>query len=90
MPGRASVVLTNSKNWEAKGAIKASSFEDAIIKSNQWLLENENSNEIKIKKKIFLFGGAQIYKLGIEYCDTIEITKVLYDVEQWSSVSFLK
>jgi|TARA_B110000881_G_scaffold123055_1_gene108120 dihydrofolate reductase len=89
LPGRASVVLTNSKNWEAKGAIKASSFDDAIIKSNQWLLENENSNEIKIKKKIFLFGGAQIYKLGIQYCDTIEITKVLYDVKHGPQFPFL-
>ena len=82
LPGRGSIVLTNSKNWEAKGAIKASSINDAIVKSNQWLLENENSGVIKIKRKIFLFGGAQIYNLGIEYCDTIELTKVLYDVEQ--------
>ena len=82
LPGRGSIVLTNSKNWEAKGAIKAPSFNDAIIKSNQWLLENENSSVIKVKKKIFLFGGAQIYNLGIEYCDIIEVTKVLYDVEQ--------
>ena len=82
LPGRASVVLTNSKTWEAKGAIKASSFEDAIMKSNKWLLENENSNEIKVNKNIFLFGGSQIYQLGIKYCDIIEITKVTFDVEE--------
>ena len=31
--------------------------------------------------KIFLFGGAKIYKLGLEYCDNIEMTKVKFDIE---------
>ena len=82
LPGRASIVLTNSKSWEAKGAIKASSIEDAIVKSDKWLQENKNSDVIKVNNKIFLFGGAQIYELGIEYCNTIELTKVLYKVEK--------
>ena len=90
LPGRASIVLTRSKTWEAKGAIKASSFNDAIIKSNQWLLKNKNSNEIKINNKIFLFGGAQIYKLGIQYCNIIEMTKVLFDIAQGPHFPCLK
>ena len=89
LPGRASIVLTNSKTWEAKGAIKASSFNDAIIKSNQWILENKKLDEIKVNKKIFLFGGAQIYELGIQYCDTIEVTKVLYDVKKGPKFPYL-
>ena len=28
------------------------------------------------QNKIFLFGGAQIYEIGLEYCDTIEMTMV--------------
>ena len=33
LPGRGSVVLTNSTTWESRGAIKASSFEEAITLS---------------------------------------------------------
>ncbi|MDC1133539.1 dihydrofolate reductase [Alphaproteobacteria bacterium] len=79
LPGRASVVLTTSKSWSAKGAIKANSFKDAMIKSNEWIIENKNSKEINIQEKIFLFGGADIYKLGIDFCDTIEVTKVFFE-----------
>jgi len=79
LPGRASIVLTTSKLWSAKGAIRADSFKDALIKSNEWIIENKNSKEINIQKKIFLFGGADIYKLGIDFCNTIEVTKVIFE-----------
>ena len=36
-------------------------------------------SSLDIKDKIFLFGGAQIYKLGLQYCNVIEITKVIFD-----------
>ena len=54
-------------------------FEDAITRSNQWIEENKLINNLDIKDKIFLFGGAQIYKLGLQYCNVIEITKVIFD-----------
>ena len=39
------------------------------------------SNQNIIQKKIFLFSGAEIYKIGLEYCDNIEITKVKFNVK---------
>ena len=74
LPGRGSIVLTTSGDWEAYGAIKSLTFDEAIIRSNEWIKENISKKDIK--PKIFLFGGAEIYKLGIDYCDTIEMTIV--------------
>ena len=90
LPGRGSVVLTNSTTWESRGAIKASSFEEAITKSKQWLIDNENSKIIDVNKKIFLFGGAEIYRLGIEFCNTIEVTQVIFQAEQGPQFPFFK
>ena len=76
LPGRANIVLTNSVSWRAEGAIVVNSFEDAIFKADQWIDINIQSNQNNIQKKIFLFGGAEIYKIGLEYCNNIEMTKV--------------
>ena len=40
-----------------------------------------------IQKKIFLFGGAEIYKLGLEYCDYIEMTKVKFHLKTENKLS---
>jgi len=79
LPGRGNIVLTNSKSWKAEGAIVVNSFEDAITRSNQWIEKNKLINNSETKDKIFLFGGAKIYKLGLQYCNVIEITKVIFD-----------
>ena len=76
LPGRANIVLTNSVSWKADGAIVVNSFEDAILRANQWIDLNIEINKNIIQKKIFLFGGAEIYKIGLKFCDNIEMTKV--------------
>ena len=76
LPGRASIVLTKSLSWKAEGAIVANSFEVAIAKADLWIETNKKMDNRVIQNKIFLFGGAQIYNIGLEYCDTIEMTKV--------------
>ena len=76
LPGRANIVLTNSISWRADGAIVVNSFEDAIAKADEWIYLNLEINQKTIQKKIFLFGGAEIYKIGLDYCDSIEMTKV--------------
>ena len=81
LPGRGNIVLTKSKSWKADGAIVVNSFQDALKRANKWIERNKEINEQNMNNKIFLFGGSQIYKLGIEYCDTIEITKVIFDVD---------
>ena len=78
LPGRANIVLTNSISWSDDGAIVVNSFEDAIAKADEWIDLNKKINQDIIQKKIFLFGGAEIYKIGLEYCNNIEMTKVKF------------
>ena len=81
LPGRANIVLTNSVSWRADGAIVVNSFKDAIVKADEWIDHNMQINKNIVQKKIFLFGGAEIYKIGLEYCDNIEMTKVKFKLE---------
>ena len=81
LPGRGNIVLTKSNSWKADGAIVVNSFEDAIAKGNQWIEENKLNNELEVQDKIFLFGGAEIYNLGLQYCNVIEVTKVMFDIK---------
>ena len=82
LPGRANIVLTNSVSWRADGAIVVNSFKDAIIRADEWIDLNMKINQNITQKKIFLFGGAKIYKLGLEYCDNIEMTKVEFNIKR--------
>jgi len=88
LPGRANIVLTNSTSWRAAGAIVVNSFQDAITKADEWINLNLKINQNTIQKKIFLFGGAEIYKIGLEYCDNIEMTKVKFYLK--SGIKFPK
>ena len=81
LPGRANIVLTNSVSWNAAGAIVVNSFADAIFKADEWIDLNMETRQNITQKKIFLFGGAEIYKIGLEYCDNIEMTKVKSDIK---------
>ena len=82
LPGRANIVLTRSKSYNMSGSIVVNSFDNAIRKAYEWI-ENENCNSKEItQKKIYLFGGAEIYKLGIDYCDVIQMTKVHININK--------
>ena len=82
LPGRANIVLTRSKSYNMSGSIVVNSFDNAIRKADEWI-ENENRNSKEItQKKIYLFGGAEIYKLGIDYCDVIQMTKVHININK--------
>ncbi len=62
LPGRQHIILTRDPNWFALGTEKASNIEDAIN-----LADN---------RKIFIIGGAQIYKLFESSADKILLTQV--------------
>ena len=81
LPGRANIVLTKSISWRADGAIVVHSFEDAIVKADEWIDQNMKISQNTTQKKIFLFGGAEIYKIGLKYCDNIEMTKVRFNLK---------
>ena len=71
LPGRASIVLTRNPKWHKNGAIKASSIEEGISIGKNWLKYNGS-----LKKEIFIFGGMDIYNIGLVYCDYIYLTEV--------------
>ena len=88
LPGRANIILTNKKNFKDdilfdKFFVK--SFEDAIIKANDWIIKKFEKSEHG-KKRIFIFGGGEIYKLALSFCSQIELT--LVDINLKNGVSF--
>ncbi len=88
LPGRANIIITNKKNLKDdilfdKYFVK--SFEDAITKANDWIFKKFQKSE-QNKKRIFIFGGGEIYKLALNFCSQIELT--LVDINLKNGVSF--
>jgi dihydrofolate reductase len=65
LPGRFNIIITRQKDWKAEGVIVAADLQDAIKKAAA-----TNS------KEIFIIGGGEIYKQGIEIADKIYLTRV--------------
>lgn len=68
LPDRENIVLTFNKNYRPEGTKVMYSFEDAIEYSHN-------------KKKVFIIGGASIYKLGIQVADKLELTRIYRDFD---------
>ena len=94
MPGRASIVLTRDKSWSAEGAISVGSIEAAIAAGKRWLAEQGTG-----ENRLILFGGGEIYKLGLPLCQEIELTRVAaspeaeakfpeFNIDEWQSEDF--
>ena len=71
LPGRGSVVLTRDLNWRAEGAVVAHDFEAALTAAKEWIAAHNSHCE-----KIILFGGGEIYRIGLDYCHQIDLTLV--------------
>ena len=61
LPGRGSIVLTRDLNWRAGGALVVHDFEAALAAAKSWIA----AHNLKCKK-IILFGGGEIYRLGLD------------------------
>ena len=88
LPGRANIILTNKNN--VKDDIQAEKFfvkcfEEAVVKANDWIIRK--FKKMNIMKKIFIFGGGEIYKLALSFCSQIELT--LVDVNLKKEFHFL-
>ncbi len=68
LPGRENIVLTFKQDYHPEGATVFNSFEDALKNC-----ENE--------EKVFIIGGASIYKQAMAMVDTIELTRIHKDFE---------
>ena len=75
LPGRANIVITKQQDFAPEGTLIVHSIEDAIKKARE--LDDE---------KIFIFGGAEIYKLALPYTDVLDLTIV--DAEKPADVYF--
>ena len=63
LPGRAHIVLTLDKDYKPEGETVFNDIDEAI-------------KYCKDKEKVFICGGATIYKLFLERADTLELTRV--------------
>jgi len=71
LPGRASIVLTRDAGWTADGAVTTTSLDAAIAASKRWIAETDGA-----RNTIILFGGGQIYEIGMPLCNRIELTVI--------------
>ena len=88
LSGRANIILTNKRNLKDDIPLEkyyVQSFENAIITANNWIINKFKKNE-QSTKRIFIFGGGEIYKLGLSFCSRIELT--LVDTNLKNGVSF--
>lgn len=65
LPGRYNIVISRQPGWKAAGVVVAGNLDDALKKAKE-----TNS------KEIFIIGGGEIYKQGIEIADKIYLTRV--------------
>ena len=88
LPGRANIVLTKKRNLKDDIQFEkffVQNFEDAVVKANDWINKKFKKSE-KSTKRIFIFGGGEIYKLALRFCSQIELTLVEVDLKK--GVSF--
>ncbi len=70
LPGRFNIVITRQKDWNAEDVIVAADLSDALKKAAETNC-----------KEVFIIGGGEIYKQGIEIADRIYITRVHTSLE---------
>lgn len=62
LPGRRNIVITRNKEWQAPGAERASSLDEAIALAGD--------------SEIFIIGGGQIYAQALPYADELDLTLI--------------
>jgi len=84
LPGRRNIVVTRNTSWEADGAERASSIEEA--------LRLAGADE----PVVYVIGGAEIYRAALPYADELVLTEVELDVTgdaffpEWPRDGFLE
>jgi dihydrofolate reductase len=91
LPGRTNIVITRNPQWQADGVLAVPSLDMALEKAQSLAVE-DGADEL------FVIGGEQIYRLAVDQCDRIYLTRVDAEVEgdaffaepaasQWREVS---
>jgi len=71
LPGRANIVLTRQKDWQADGVITAHSMQEAVSTAEDWIDAETNRT-----KEIIIFGGGDIYVAFLPSLHAIDLTEV--------------
>ncbi len=70
LPNRTNLVLTRQKDYQAKGA--------TIIRSLQ---EGQEIAAQNSENELFIIGGGEVYRMGLEIADRIYLTEIAGDFE---------
>ena len=68
LPGRTNIVITRNQDWQADGAQRAASLEDALAQAGG-------------APEIWVIGGAQIYAQAEPLAGRAEVTEITQDFE---------
>lgn len=68
LPGRTNIVVTRQTDWQADGAQRAASLEDALALCAQ-------------AATVWVIGGAQIYAQALPLADRVEVTEIARDFD---------
>lgn len=65
LPNRVNIVITRDNNYQAEGTTVVHSLEEAVAEAK---LEGQD--------EIFIIGGGEIYKLGLEVANKVYLTEI--------------
>ncbi|RZJ59325.1 MAG: dihydrofolate reductase [Acidovorax sp.] len=68
LPGRTNIVVTRQGDWQAQGAHRAGSLQEALAQCNAG-------------QTVWVIGGAQIYAEALPLADRLEVTEIDRDFE---------
>jgi len=68
LPGRRNIVVTRQDGWEAEGAERAATLEDAVALCTGAL-------------RVWVIGGAEIYRLALPLAHVAEVTMIDADID---------
>jgi dihydrofolate reductase len=68
LPDRRNIVVTRNSDWQADGAERATSLEDALRLSGG-------------AEHVFIIGGAELYAAALPHAVALELTEIDLDVE---------
>jgi len=77
LPNRNTIIVTRNPSFDFEGATIVHSIIDAL----EACQNNDSVQLVGRNKTAFLIGGAEIYKLGIEFVNEIYLTRVHAEVE---------
>ncbi|HEX4104413.1 MAG TPA: dihydrofolate reductase [Candidatus Paceibacterota bacterium] len=68
LPDRKNIIITRNKDFKADGCVVVGSMEEALAETKNDPAGND--------RKVFVIGGAEIYKLALPYAQKIYLTLV--------------